>query len=323
VALSIAGCGDELLEPSVRCWDLDNDNACSTPEDIDGNGSCDVLDCRGAPGATGATGPQGPIGLPGATGPTGPQGPIGATGATGATGIDGPQGPIGPQGPQGPEGPIGATGPQGPIGATGAPGVDGADCWDLDGDGACNPLVEDVDGDFVCDVADCRGAPGPAGPEGPPGANGSPDTPAEILAKLLAVDGVGSGLDTELFAGTPASAFAPLLDDVQIVGHTAPIDGAPAAGVAGAKQLCVDLHGADARACSYTDVADAVANGTIAPAAFDREAWLPRDFGTCRGMRSTSDTGQTVTIVAADASIASAVRPCDQSFVVLCCRGSR
>jgi hypothetical protein len=40
------------------------------------------------------------------------------------------------------------------------------------------------------------------------GGGGSPDTPAQILAKLITVDGVGSGLDADLLDGQSSAAFA-------------------------------------------------------------------------------------------------------------------
>lgn len=55
-----------------------------------------------------------------------------------------------------------------------------------------------------------QGAAGPAGPTGatgPQGPAGSADTPAEILAKLLSVDGRGSGLDADLLDGLDGSAY--------------------------------------------------------------------------------------------------------------------
>ena len=73
----------------------------------------------------------------------------------------------------------------------GIPGEDGLSCWDLDGDGVCDP-EEDVNTDEICDALDCRGPegeqgpqgdPGPAGPmgpegpEGPQGAEGPPGEP--------------------------------------------------------------------------------------------------------------------------------------------------
>jgi hypothetical protein len=63
------------------------------------------------------------------------------------------------------------------------------------------------------------GPPGQTGPQGPqgiqgdkgdqgePGTSGSADTPAQILSKLLTVDGQGSGLDASLLDGQDSSAF--------------------------------------------------------------------------------------------------------------------
>ena len=170
----------------------------------------------GATGASGPTGPQGPAGPTGATGPkgdagaTGPQGATGPTGATGATGPTpahqwsgtslrfysgtawgayvnlkgdtGSTGATGPTGPQGPTGPIGATGPKGDTGATGPTGPQGP----------AGPV----------------GPTGATGPQGPAGADGSPDTATQVRAKLVTVDGSGSGIDADLLDGSHASAFA-------------------------------------------------------------------------------------------------------------------
>lgn len=76
----------------------------------------------------------------------------------------GATGATGPAGPQGTAGPAGPTGPQGTPGPQGERGADGA-----------------------------RGPAGPAG---------SADTAAQVLAKLLTVDGAGSGLDADLLQGT-------------------------------------------------------------------------------------------------------------------------
>lgn len=88
-------------------------------------------------------------------------------------GQTGPQGPAGPRGPAGPTGATGATGPQGATGSQGPQGTTGA-----------------------------------TGPQGPAGADGSPDTAAQVLAKLVTVDGSTSGLDADLLDGNHASAFA-------------------------------------------------------------------------------------------------------------------
>jgi hypothetical protein len=64
-----------------------------------------------------------------------------------------------------------------------------------------------------------RGADGAAGPQGPAGAAGpqgpagSADTPAEVLAKLLSVDGRGSGLDADLLDGLDGSAYQQAVTD--------------------------------------------------------------------------------------------------------------
>ena len=79
---------------------------------------------------------------------------------------------LGQTGPQGPQGPSGSQGPAGPTGPTGATGSQG--------------------------------------PQGPAGADGSPDTAAQVLAKLVTVDGPGSGLDADKLDGNQASAFARL-----------------------------------------------------------------------------------------------------------------
>lgn len=78
----------------------------------------------------------------------------------------------------GPSGKKGARGPQGAAGAAGAPGQAGPQ----------GP----------------QGVPGPQGERGPAG---SPDTPNQVLSKLLEVDGPGSGLDSEYFAGLAVNAF--------------------------------------------------------------------------------------------------------------------
>lgn len=54
-----------------------------------------------------------------------------------------------------------------------------------------------------------KGGPvGPAGPAGPPGPVGSPDTAAQVLGKLLDVDGASSQLDADLLDGLDATTFA-------------------------------------------------------------------------------------------------------------------
>jgi hypothetical protein len=284
-------------------------------------------------------------------------GPAGADGANGAPGADGADGAPGPQGPPGDPGAIGA---QGDPGAPGADGADGLACWDLDGDGTCNPIAEDTDGDFLCTVNDCIGPRGPAGPvgqdgpagpqgpqgppgaQGPPGPPGSPDTPADVLAKLLQVDGPGSGISADFLDGIDSATlfgrFAAIearLDAqeelVAVVGATAFVsDGAVSyggeVGLAAVKQVCTDEFGAGTRACSYTDISDAIANGDVIPSSLT--SWLPRDAGpdvaACKGMTTTTGAnGLSVTIDAAGVIDTVVAESCAATHPFLCCRGSR
>ena len=67
---------NSLVHSPTACWDIDGDEFCdATPdadtgnlEDLNGDGQCDALDCRGADGSSGpvgAAGPPGPAGPPG------------------------------------------------------------------------------------------------------------------------------------------------------------------------------------------------------------------------------------------------------------------
>ncbi|MCA9538597.1 MAG: hypothetical protein KC620_06895 [Myxococcales bacterium] len=51
------------------------------------------------------------------------------------------------------------------------------------------------------------GPQGPQGPQGPAGGDGSADTPAQVLAKLVQVDGAGSGLDADRLDGVSSAQF--------------------------------------------------------------------------------------------------------------------
>lgn len=93
----------------------------------------------------------------------------GARGARGARGLQGVAGSAGAAGAAGAKGDTGARGEKGDAGAAGAKGETGA--------------------------------------RGERGESGSPDTPAQVLAKLLEVDGPESGLDADLFGGLGADAF--------------------------------------------------------------------------------------------------------------------
>ena len=103
------------------------------------------------------------------TGLVGPVGPAGPAGAAGVAGIQGPQGPVGPVGPAGAQGIQGLAGPVGPQGVAGPAGA--------------------------------------AGAAGAAGLNGSPDTPAQVMAKLIQVDGAGSTLDADVLDGLNSTAF--------------------------------------------------------------------------------------------------------------------
>lgn len=76
---------------------------------------------------------------------------------------------------------LGQTGPEGPAGPQGASGPTGP-----------------------------KGDTGATGHQGPAGTDGSPDTAAQVRAKLITVDGAGSGIDADLLDGSHASAFAKL-----------------------------------------------------------------------------------------------------------------
>jgi hypothetical protein len=79
-----------------------------------------------------------------------------------------------PAGAEGPQGPAGAQGPAGDQGATGADGEQGAPgtaCWDLNGNGVADP-EEDINGDGVASVLDCKGPRGADGETGATGATG-------------------------------------------------------------------------------------------------------------------------------------------------------
>lgn len=76
----------------------------------------------------------------------------------------------------------GCQGPAGKAGESGQPGSDGASgfsCWDQNQNGSCDADTEDTNGDGVCSVADCAGAPGKDGTPGEPGAPGHDGTPGK------------------------------------------------------------------------------------------------------------------------------------------------
>lgn len=172
---------------------------------------------QGPQGATGAQGVQGIQGPPGATGPTGPTGPTGSqgiagtTGETGATGATGPQGATGEIGPTGPQGATGAqgiqgpTGPQGNTGATGSQGPQG-----IQGPAGPASLSSFTTADLAegsnLYFTDSRAVTA-LGPSLALKLNTSAYTAADVLSKLLTVDGAGSGLDADLLDGISSAGF--------------------------------------------------------------------------------------------------------------------
>jgi hypothetical protein len=110
------------------------------------------------------------------------------------TGLRGPQGEVGPAGPVGGAGPDGVAGAGGPAGEAGPAGLRG-----------------------------------PVGPAGGAGGDGSPDTPDQVLAKIVQADGSGTGLDADLLDGLTSAQF--LRSDVDDA----------STGVLGAKSLQVSV----------------------------------------------------------------------------------
>ena len=135
-------------------------------------------------------------------------------------------------------------GPAGPQGAPGTPGAPGV-----------------------------AGAQGAQGIQGEPGSSGSPDTGAQILAKLTPVDGAGSGLDSDLLDGQSASAFL-------ATGATAGAGGGALSGtypdptldVSGGPcpngQEVSDISNQAAISCSAGVYSDGVSNVAAGPTAF-------------------------------------------------------
>ena len=148
----------------IACWDSNENSLCEKDEDVNQDGSYNVLDCLGSVGEVGPkgdTGPQGPQGEKGDSGPqgaAGPMGPAGPAGPQGEQGDTGPIGPVGPQGEQGEIGPMGPAGPQGDAGPMGPAGTTGA-TGPMGPMGPAGPQGE-------------QGATGPIGPVGPQGPMG-------------------------------------------------------------------------------------------------------------------------------------------------------
>ena len=154
----------------LACWDNDADSVCDDAEDVNRDGFCDVLDCKGRNGADGRDGRDGHNGV-----------------ACWDTNGDGHCNK--PQEDTNGDGACNVLDCRGRDGQDGAPGTcpdtctgsgSGQACWDLNNDGECTRPDEDTNGDGKCDVYDCRGRDGndgDEGPQGPPGPQGTcPDT---------------------------------------------------------------------------------------------------------------------------------------------------
>lgn len=105
-------------------------------------------------------------------------------------------------GPRGEAGPAGAVGPTGPAGRIGDPGPAGA-----------------------------AGASGVAGPAGAAGAAGSPDTAAQVLAKVQTLDGAGSGLDADLVDGRQPGYGVPMLHGFSFSSGNGLVFASPTSGI--------------------------------------------------------------------------------------------
>ncbi|HVE81200.1 MAG TPA: phage tail protein [Myxococcales bacterium] len=115
-------------------------------------------------------------------------------------------GPIGPKGDNGTAGPAGqnalvAVSAESPGTNCSGGGIAVKSGLDSNGSGTLDP-AEVANTSYVC--------------------NGSVDTPAQVLAKVETVDGVGSGLDADLLQGEPLGQVAPTGTVVAFAGSTIP-----------------------------------------------------------------------------------------------------
>jgi len=157
----IPGVQGQLGPRGFACWDTNLNNICDPSEDIDGGG-CSPTDCRGVQGFQGPVGNQG---IQGIQGPPGPGGGIDCWDTDGSKNC-----------------------------TTHYPNCNqshadvkdkncdgfctwldcvGTHCWDRNGNGVCDPAMEDINGDGKCTQADCLGPIGPTGPQGPQGPPGA------------------------------------------------------------------------------------------------------------------------------------------------------
>ena len=138
------------------------------------------------------------------------------------------------------------------------------------------------------------GPKGETGVQGPPGANGSPDTAAQVLAKLLTVDGTASNLDADTLDGQSSAAF---------LGATATAGGDltgnyPSPSIAGdavssAKVANNSLTGADVDESTLGTVPNATnaASATTATNASQFAGHLPSEFGAPVMLGRINDLG--------------------------------
>ena len=160
----------------------------------------------GNTGGTGATGATGPTGSTGAKGQKGQTGNTGGTGATGSQGIQGIQGQKGQTGSTGSTGSTGAKGQKGQTGNTGSTGSTG-------GTGATGSKGQKgqtgaTGSGGATGATGAKGQKGQKGQTGATGPAGSPDTAAQVLAKIKTVDVNGTaGVNAGTLDGLGSGSF--------------------------------------------------------------------------------------------------------------------
>ena len=216
--------GEPLPGPAgLSCWDLNGNGVTDPEEDVNGDGSVDALDCRGADGAPGRDGADGTDGADGSNGPAlqalhcwdingngiadpeedmNDDGSFDALDCRGADGADGINGSSG------------GSGPGGPAGADGQDGAAGLSCWDRNGNGTGDP-EEDINEDGFFDSLDCRGATGRDGGDGADGRDGVDGVDGQVGAAGLScwdLNGNGTGdpeEDNRLFTASVSTSNPP------------------------------------------------------------------------------------------------------------------